>query len=107
MHGGSVVARSDGLGQGSTFTVMLPCLPAQVQATPPAAAARGALCPGGLKILLVDDNVDAAETLAMMLEMAGFRTRSVHDGPAALAAAPAFEPDVILLDIGLPGSERL
>jgi PAS domain S-box-containing protein len=102
LHGGTVVARSAGLGQGSTFTVRLPCLPPQVEASQPAAAARTA--PGrGLKVLLVDDNIDAAETLATVLGMSEHRTRTVHDGVKVLACALEFQPDVILLDIGLPG----
>jgi PAS domain S-box-containing protein len=103
LHGGGVVAQSAGEGKGSRFTVRIPCL-LQPTATPaptagPVPAAKGL----GLKVLVVDDNEDAAQTLATVLEMTGRRTRTVHDGPPVLEAALAFRPDVILLDIGLPG----
>jgi PAS domain S-box-containing protein len=103
LHGGTVVARSDGPGKGSVFTMRIPCLPAH--AAPPVVQEARSPEPGasGLKVLLVDDNVDAAETLALVLEMGGSRTRMVHDGPGVLPAARDFGPDVILLDIGLPG----
>jgi PAS domain S-box-containing protein len=103
LHGGTVVAHSAGPGQGSRFTVRVPCLAAiaQPQAAPPPAG--GELSSSGLKVLLVDDNVDAAETLGLVLEMAGCRTRMLHEGTQVLRAALEFEPEVILLDIGLPG----
>jgi len=103
MHGGSVVAHSAGEGRGSTFTVTLPCLPAAAaaaDASPPAAAPGS---PAQMRILVVDDNVDAADTLATFLGMLGAQTRAVHDGPAATPAALDFAPDLVLLDIGLPG----
>lgn len=103
LHGGIVTAQSAGLGQGSTFAVRLPCLPAQVQACVPVGAPQATTAAGGLKILLVDDNVDAADTLAMVLEMSNHQTRTVHNGSLVQAAALEFAPDVILLDIGLPG----
>jgi PAS domain S-box-containing protein len=103
LHGGTVVAHSAGTGLGSLFTMRLPCLPAQVPATAPEPEPADVAAARGLKVLVVDDNVDAAETLSMVLEMGGCEIRVVHDGPSVLAAAMAFEPDVILLDIGLPG----
>ncbi|MGZ5848261.1 MAG: ATP-binding protein [Ramlibacter sp.] len=104
MHGGTVTASSPGPGLGSVFTVRLPCLPAQPAASAAQDLPSGApAAAGGLKILLVDDNVDAADTLALVLEMDGCHTRTVHDGPQALVAAREFAPDVVLLDIGLPG----
>ena len=106
LHGGSVTAASEGPGAGSAFTVRLPCLQ-PAAATPPAAAAAAQAPaesdPTAPRVLLVDDNVDAAETLATFLQMLGMQTRTEHDGPAALPAAQDFEPDVVLLDIGLPG----
>jgi CheY-like chemotaxis protein len=103
LHGGTVVASSAGPGQGSVFTMRIPCLPAHAE--PPAVQDTREAQPGAtsLDVLLVDDNVDAAETLALVLEMSGCRTRMVHDGLAVLPAAREFDPDVILLDIGLPG----
>jgi CheY-like chemotaxis protein len=103
LHGGTVTAQSAGEGQGSTFTVRLPCL-APLAATP--AAEGAAAAPAGhvpARVLVVDDNVDAADTLATFLEMLGLQTQRAHDGPSAIAAAPGFRPDVVLLDIGLPG----
>ncbi|HUJ01988.1 MAG TPA: response regulator [Usitatibacter sp.] len=104
-HGGSVEAHSDGLGKGSTFTVRLPRaarhdLPAQ---TAPSGAQATQGEEGGRRVLIVDDNVDAAETLAMMLGLLGHDTRQAHDGPDALRVAQAYRPDLIFMDIGLPG----
>ena len=114
MHGGQVAAHSDGPGQGSRFTVELPLL-ARVGAGQPAhaAAARrvsaGSLAGSvvaaarkGLHIMLVDDNVDAAQTLAALLQGAGHRVQTIHDPRAALAAAVTGTPDVFILDIGMP-----
>src|SRR5262249_42358394 len=105
MHGGTVEAHSAGPGQGSEFVVRLPVLPARE----PAAAGAGRDGPSGrqgrLRVLVVDDNVDAAESLALMLRLWGHEVRTVHDGPAALQAAAAQRPDVVLLDIGMPGMD--
>lgn len=102
MHGGNVEARSDGVGQGSEFLVRLPILaPATIHQrngdndAPPAAVKPH-------RILVVDDNRDAAITLAMALNIMGNETRTAHDGLEALAAAAEFRPDVALLDIGMP-----
>jgi CheY-like chemotaxis protein len=105
LHGGSVTASSGGPGHGSTFTVRIPCLlqPAAPAAAGPVAPAVGDASQQGLKVLVVDDNVDAAETLATVLQMTGHQTHTVHEGPLVVQAAREFGPDVILLDIGLPG----
>ncbi len=101
MHGGSVTAYSGGLGQGSEFVVRLPVeVSREVPVVlPPAPAA--AMAP--LRILVVDDNRDAADSLSMLLTLNGHLTHTEHDGVAAVAAAAMFRPDVILMDIGLPG----
>ena len=103
LHGGSVVCRSDGPGQGSCFTVRLPLL---VREHAPVERRRGnrSLEPAGprLKVLVVDDNADAAETLCMLLETSGHQVRVEHGGVPALATARESLPDVCLLDIGLP-----
>jgi signal transduction histidine kinase/ActR/RegA family two-component response regulator len=104
LHGGTVAAESD--GRGSTFTVRLPLArPAgrrgpvvpEAAAVPPAAAA--------LRVLVVDDNTDAAEMLTMLVEFQGHATERAHSGPAAIEAADRFRPDVVFLDIGLPGMD--
>jgi PAS domain S-box-containing protein len=108
MHGGTVTATSPGAGQGSTFTVALPCLPpaaAPGLASPGSEDHAGTQTPVPARVLVVDDNLDAADTLTTFLEMLGLQVRSVHDGPDALPAARAFGPDVVLLDIGLPGMD--
>jgi CheY-like chemotaxis protein len=102
MHGGSVTASSPGLGRGSEFTVRLPRAPADV-APAPLPVARGAIGGARRRVLVVDDNVDAAHSLARLLEAAGHDVSAVYDGLAALSQASQLRPDVILLDIGLPG----
>jgi PAS domain S-box-containing protein len=101
MHGGTITAESAGEGQGSTFTVRLPVVVHAPDAAEPGLAPADALAPGR-RILIVDDNKDSAESLAMLLEITGHRTFVVHDGVAAIAAAEAHRPEVMLLDIGMP-----
>ena len=107
LHGGSVVATSMGAGCGSRFTVRLP-LPAAGAATPAGSAAPAndaAPLPAldaALRILVVDDNVDAADTLHALLDMNGHAVTVAHDGAAALRAAARTLPQVVFLDIGLP-----
>jgi PAS domain S-box-containing protein len=104
MHGGSVAAASDGPGQGSEFTVRLPLL-----ARPPGSRARA---PGmgetaaeaiSLRILVIDDNEDNARGVGKLLNLQGHDVRTAYDGPSGLEAAYEFRPEVVLLDIGLPG----
>jgi signal transduction histidine kinase len=102
LHEGSVEVHSAGAGQGSCFTVRLPLLAAAHNEPAPAAVAGGPLVAESLRILVVDDNVDAAATLGMLLEAQGHTTRIEHSAQAGLAAATHGEFDVILLDIGLP-----
>jgi len=108
LHGGRVEARSDGLGKGSEFVVRLPVpqLADQLpEASPRASGARGgdgATTPIQT-ILVVDDNLDSAETLAQLLEIMGNVVHVAHDGFDAIALAESIHPDVIFLDIGLPG----
>jgi signal transduction histidine kinase len=104
MHGGSVSAASDGPGRGSTFTVRLPLHDsAGVEETAPRRAAAPAS--GSGRVLVVDDNADAAESLAMLLDDVGYEVRSAEDGDAALATLDGFAPDLAILDIGLPGMD--
>jgi two-component sensor histidine kinase len=100
LHGGTVDVKSEGLGRGSEFTVKLPILTTVAVAT--TAADMPVPAAIGRRVLVVDDNQDAADSLAMILEMGGHDLRVVHDGRAALAVAQTFRPDVVLLDIGMP-----
>jgi PAS domain S-box-containing protein len=101
MHGGTVEARSAGAGHGSEFIVRLPLVDAH-DADDGAAAAAHASPLAGQRILVVDDNQDAADTLAMLLEADGAQARAVYDGAAALAALPGLRPHTVLLDLGMP-----
>jgi two-component system CheB/CheR fusion protein len=106
LHGGTVSAASAGPGQGSEFAVRLPLLEGERAAPKPAAgAAPGAKKGPQRRILVVDDNRDAAASLAMLLGLLGNETRLAHDGPGALEAAHLFKPEVVFLDIGLPGMD--
>ncbi|HWN68997.1 MAG TPA: hybrid sensor histidine kinase/response regulator, partial [Haliangium sp.] len=103
LHGGSVTAYSEGAGKGSRFDVRLPLL-RTAGGERPATGPQPALEPvaTGCRVLLVDDNADAAEMLAQVLRRVGHELAVAHDGPSALATARSFQPDVALLDIGLP-----
>ncbi|MGJ9419275.1 PAS domain-containing protein [Massilia sp. CMS3.1] len=105
MHGGCVSAASAGAGQGSSFEVRLPLASGDMAEAPRGrdghAGASGTV--QAIRILVVDDNVDAALTLSMILEAGGHLTRVAHDGIAALAAAREFLPQLAFLDIGMPG----
>jgi CheY-like chemotaxis protein/two-component sensor histidine kinase len=103
LHGGTVSATSAGLGKGSEFVVILPVAPAPIKIAPSVSAPVAPPVPAKRKILVVDDNVDSAESMAMVLELDGHVIQIAHDGEAALAAAKSFIPDIVLLDIGLPG----
>jgi PAS domain S-box-containing protein len=114
LHGGTVGAHSGGAGQGSAFTLRLPVTPslaaeamalsAPAPAQPAAAVRRiDEASASSLRVLVVDDNVDAAETLTALLEFKGHTVAAAHDGPRALAAASSLLPQAVFLDIGLPG----
>jgi CheY-like chemotaxis protein/two-component sensor histidine kinase len=102
LHGGSVEARSSGLGTGSEFIVRLPVVPSLVDQT--RSVTDNATTPPKIRrqILVVDDNSDSADSLAMLLQLMGHETRTANDGLQALEVGSAFKPDVILLDIGMP-----
>jgi PAS domain S-box-containing protein len=103
MHGGSIEAKSGGRGKGSEFLVRLPTLPEA--SVGPDANARARADDQGCarrRILVVDDNVDAADSLAAVLESEGHEVRTAYEGGRALAIADEFDPEVVLLDIGLP-----
>lgn len=103
LHGGHVEARSEGLGKGSEFIVYLPRMAAEGTA-PPAVPAMPDVEPphATRRVLVVDDNIDAATTVADLLSMTGSEVDVVHDGHSAVEHAASFKPDVVLLDIGLP-----
>jgi PAS domain S-box-containing protein len=105
MHGGAVSAHSEGLGKGSEFVVRLPLVAptakrAEVMGPRPSNSAAA-----GFRLLIVDDNEDAANSLAVLLRLQGHMVQVVHNGPDAIFAAAEFRPDAILLDIGMPGMD--
>ena len=101
LHGGVITVRSDGRDRGSEFTVILPVAahPASAATLPEAATDE---VPFAQRILVVDDNRDAAETLARLLGLLGMEVEVAHDGIAAMEALPRFRPDILLLDLGMP-----
>jgi two-component system CheB/CheR fusion protein len=113
LHGGGVEAHSAGLGEGSELVVRLPVLPVEPEDLLDAEeAGRGPLAETEpvvaraatpRRVLVVDDNVDTAESMALLLSLRGYDVATAHDGPAALKKAASFHPEAVLLDIGLPG----
>lgn len=106
LHGGTVTAKSDGPGQGSTFEIVLPILQQAVQAEPaygelPAATASQ-VSAASKRIMIVDDNADAADTLAQLLTMVGHVVQTAYTGKQAIELAVQFQPELVFLDIGLP-----
>ncbi|HVR73638.1 MAG TPA: chemotaxis protein CheB [Planctomycetota bacterium] len=105
LHGGSIEAHSPGLSRGSEFVVRLPLAPegAHADALPAEGDAPSSTKP--CRVLVVDDNVDAADSQSILLKLAGHDVRAVNDGQSALKVAAEFLPEVILLDIGMPGED--
>jgi len=99
LHGGSVEATSEGPGKGSQFTVRLPTPAA------PTALLEIATAPNPRRLLIVEDHADVAESLALILRRDDHEVRIARDGPAALQALSEFRPDVVLLDVDLPGMD--
>jgi CheY-like chemotaxis protein/anti-sigma regulatory factor (Ser/Thr protein kinase) len=102
MHGGSVEARSAGVGRGSEFVLRLPLLVETARAPAPGPTASDPASSTPRRILIVDDNRDSAESLALLLGITGNQTQTAYDGFEALETAEKFKPDLVLLDIGLP-----
>ena len=104
MHQGTVEVKSDGLGRGSEFRVRLPLMMASEPVlSPPEIVGAAEPTKQGWRLLVVDDNVDSAEVLAKLLRRTGHDVQTAYTGPDALIAAAEYVPDLILLDIGLPG----
>jgi PAS domain S-box-containing protein len=103
LHGGSIDVRSEGLGRGAEFTVRLPLLPQRARSEGVEAASAGASLIARRRILVVDDNADAAASLALLLRFSGHEVHVAQDGEAALRLAETARPDVVLLDVGMPG----
>jgi PAS domain S-box-containing protein len=104
LHGGTIAAKSG--GEGSEFTVRMPAMAGEPRKKPAAVAgAAPAVTPSGLRVLVVDDNEDAAESLATLLQQAGHQVSVAHEGATALAIAERERPRVVFLDIGLPGMD--
>jgi CheY-like chemotaxis protein len=101
LHGGHVDAHSEGLGKGAEFRVALPRLGVVGEGDAPVGAGEPPPV-RGRRVLIVDDNRDAAESVALYLQLEGHEVKSVGDGPQALACVPVFAPHVVVLDIGLP-----
>jgi PAS domain S-box-containing protein len=104
MHGGTVNAHSAGANRGSEFVVRLPCVDSEQQAAASRTEDIRAESSSRRRVLVVDDSRDAADSMRMLLQLWGHEARAVYDGQAAVSAAAEFSPDVVLLDIGLPGT---
>jgi signal transduction histidine kinase/DNA-binding response OmpR family regulator len=105
LHGGTVEAHSVGAGHGSEFVVRLPALAERPELPEHSSGAGGEEAGKPVRVLLVDDNVDAAESLATLLRLQSHEVRLAHEGLTAVKTAESFRPDVVLLDIGLPGMD--
>jgi signal transduction histidine kinase len=107
LHSGSIAANSDGLNRGSTFTVRLPALANEPKSVPEkmssAKPASSTATDSPKRILITDDNQDAANTMAMLLRLLGHEVEIAYDGPEAIQTAEIYGPEIMLLDIGLPG----
>ena len=103
MHQGTITASSEGLGKGSEFIVHLPLAEGPATAAEEPVAETAA--PVSMRVLVVDDNQDAADSLGMVLKFLGTDVRVCHDGPSALEMLGTFRPDLVLLDLGMPGMD--
>jgi CheY-like chemotaxis protein len=104
LHHGRIHAFSEGLGRGSEFTVGLPLLPEPEKSGEIGALPDPAISAAPLRVLVVEDNVEAAEMLGQLVELWGHEVRTVHDGVSAISVVSSFRPHIVLLDIGLPGA---
>lgn len=102
MHGGRITAASDGLNRGSEFRVWLPVLEVAAPLTPFSTTESRESGPPGRRVLVVDDNVDSALSMSRMLKILGYEVATAHDGLQALDVTEMFQPEVILMDVGMP-----
>jgi CheY-like chemotaxis protein len=102
LHGGSISARSEGSGRGVEFDVRLPVLPATTTTATTTAAPTLAGSAAGQRVLIIDDNADAADVMKIILELADYETQVAYDGKQAMDSAKTFRPDIVVLDIYLP-----
>jgi PAS domain S-box-containing protein len=105
MHGGTVAAASEGPGRGSEFAVRLPALQKETRKTAPPTKSLPRVARQGSRVLVVDDNVDTAQGLGKLLKLLGHEVQTAFDGPTAIELARTYKPEVVLLDIGLPGMD--
>lgn len=105
MHGGTVDAYSEGPGKGSEFVIRLPVLSNDGTRDPVPLSQQEGADGRKLQVLVVDDNQDAADSLTALLELDGFDARAVYDGASAIAAVEAQAPDMIIMDLGMPGMD--
>jgi signal transduction histidine kinase/ActR/RegA family two-component response regulator len=105
MHGGTVDAYSEGAGKGSEFVIRLPVLDSDGTRNAVPLAQQASMDGRKMQVLVVDDNQDAADSLTALLELDGFDVRAAYDGMAAIAAVEALAPDMIIMDLGMPGMD--
>jgi CheY-like chemotaxis protein len=106
MHGGTISAQSAGAGMGSTFTVCLPLAQGEIAVSTPETQDEAGECARQHRVLIVDDNADAAETLRLLMKsLGGGEVRTASNGADALEAAATLHPDVVLLDLSMPGMD--
>ncbi|MBV8487948.1 MAG: response regulator, partial [Planctomycetaceae bacterium] len=105
MHGGTITAHSDGPGQGSEFTIRLPIATAFQEALSAPSSDQCTSCLNERRVLVVDDNKDSATSLGILLKSLGTEVQMVHDGATALETINSYQPDVVFLDIGMPGMD--
>jgi CheY-like chemotaxis protein len=105
LHDGQVEVSSDGMGRGAEFRVILPCISEVRQGVAAASVEQVVMQAPRKRVLVIDDNNDAAEAIAVFLRLEGHDVQTANDGPQALASADIFAPEVAVVDIGLPGMD--